>query len=179
MKAYRSASRTCSEDKKTSIFGVKRKDRCQARGHTTHTVKPRCSWMYRYTPEGAAVLSYRAKTSLACLAFPFLSLCKIPISSVFGGKSPNYCCLSATDSLQHSSVPLNFLNSSFVHMRNLNICFVYSSPSHLSKSLWSFLSVGNILWTILESTHHITISKHCSSFMPIVFQLKALIWGIR
>lgn len=45
-------------------------------------------------PEGAAVLSYRAKPLLACLAFPFLSLCKIPISSVFGGKSPNCCCLN-------------------------------------------------------------------------------------
>lgn len=51
-------------------------------------------------------------------------------------------------------MPFNFLNSAFVCKKNLRICFVYSSSSHLSKSLRSFLSVGTICELFL--THHTT-----------------------
>lgn len=46
-------------------------------------------------PQGAAALS-RTKTLPVYLAFPFPSLCRI--ASACGGRSPNYFCLSATNS---------------------------------------------------------------------------------
>jgi len=93
MKAYRSAPRTCSEDKKK-----KPKPSLECRGRADpRLMGTKCIQQSQgaaegpamgHKPGGVVVPSYRTKTSLACSAFPFLSLCKILISSAFGGKTP-------------------------------------------------------------------------------------------